>query len=360
MYYSIAALPDWRFQTPMSSLDPKDKNERSKAFASGYAASNVVQYEDAVSRMVEKLLGWMDKHAVAGEPMDLDKFLTYTAFDVVGEVLFSKEFGFLDQGKDIGNSIRNNLALEEVGTWMGFFRWLQLLLGNPLVTWLGLSPGSMLLRTSMEALSKRRENPDARFDVVAHWFRYLSKHPDRTTLRNIEAQTTTNVGAGSDTVSCALQSIIYHMIRHPKTWMRARAEIEGAQEKDGQCRGQVVSIADAQRLPYLQACIKEGLRIHSPVPMGLPRVAPRGGVEIGGRHFPEGTTLSINPWALHHSKEIWGKDADEFRPERWLSEDAAVLERQWVPVSFVALLPRFTPQPVSHRSLLHCCHRRIY
>lgn len=67
--------------------------------------------------------------------------------------------------------------------------------------------------------------------------------------------------------------------------------------------------------------------------MGLPRVAPKGGIEIGGRHFPEGTTLSINPWVLHRNKEIWGADANEFRPERWLGPEAGRLEKFFIPVS---------------------------
>ncbi|KAI1335084.1 cytochrome P450 [Xylariaceae sp. FL0016] len=332
VFYGISAIPDWRYQTPMSSRDPKVKIERSKAFASGYAQSNVLQYEDAIDPLIEKLGQWMRKHAVSGSPMELDKFLLYTAFDVVGEVLFSRAFGFIEKGEDIGNSIANNLAQEAIGTPVAQFRWAQLLLGNPLVTCLGLSPGSMMMSTALTALVERQKNPDARFDMAAHWFRYLEQHPDRTTLRNIQAQTTTNVGAGSDTVACALQSVIYHMVRHPGTWAKARDEIDAAR-KDGFCLGTVVSNADAQRLPYLQACIKEGLRIHSPVPMGLPRVAPRGGITIGDMTFPEGTTLSINPWVLHHSKELWGEDADEWNPGRWLDENAAVLDRFWIPFS---------------------------
>lgn len=268
-FYGIGAIPDWRFQTPISARDPKEKMERSKAFASGYALSNVVKYEEALSRVVSKLFGWLDRFSESGEPMDLDQFFTFTTFDVVGEVLFSKEFGFIEKGEDIGNSISNNAALQGLGTPVSQFRWLQLVLGNPLVTILGLSPGSMLFRHALETLLERQKNPDARFDVVAHWFKYLNQHPDRTNFRNIEAQTTMNVGAGSDTVSCGLQSTIYHMICNSRTWQAARAEILEAQAQ-GRCLEKVVSYADAQQLEYLQACIKEGLRIHSPVPSKRP------------------------------------------------------------------------------------------
>lgn len=252
----------------MSSRDPKVKIEKSKAFASGYAQSNVMQYEEAISRMIEKLLGWIDTYASTGKPMELDDFISFTTFDVVGEVLFSKAFGFLDAGADLENTVENNLMLEKVAAPVSQFRWMQLLLGNPFVTMLGLSPSSMVFRIALENLKERKKNPDARFDVVAHWLRYLEQHPDRTTYRNVEAQTTTNIGAGSDTVSAGIQSTLYYMILHPETWERARDEIRAAR-RGGLCEGRVVSYADAQQLPYMQACIKEALRIQAPVPSKL-------------------------------------------------------------------------------------------
>jgi len=63
------------------------------------------------------------------------------------------------------------------------------------------------------------------------------------------------------------------------------------------------------------------MRIHSTSSMGLPRQVPEGaGVEILGRHFPAGTVLSVPAYSIHHSKEIWGADADSFVPERWDTE----------------------------------------
>lgn len=244
LFYGSSAIPDWRYQTPsksfggnvssgidealywlpqdgrgfsdrrkVSTRDPKEKVHRSKAFASGYAVSNVIKYEEAINHLIEKLSDWMDKYAESEEPMKLDEFLSFTTSDVIGEVLFSKPFGFIEKGQDIDKSLENNAALQKIGTPMSQFKWTQIALGNPLVTMLGLTPTTLLRRTALATLAERQKNPDARFDVVAHWFKYLELHPDRTTFRNIEAQTTTNLGAGSDTVSCALQSAIYHMVR---------------------------------------------------------------------------------------------------------------------------------------------------
>ena len=61
------------------------------------------------------------------------------------------------------------------------------------------------------------------------------------------------------------------------------------------------------------------MRIHSTSAMGLPREIPAhsGPVEIAGHTFGPGDVLSVPSYTIHHSKEIWGPDADDFVPERW-------------------------------------------
>lgn len=129
--------------------------------------------------------------------------------------------------------------------------------------------------------------------MVEHWLQNHRKHPDKISFRDIQAVTNTNVGAGSDTISCSLQSLIYHMVRLPGAWERAQAEILDAQRSRGICKDLIVSFADAQQLPYLQACIREALRVFPPAPMGLVRRVRAGGLTIGNRTFPKGVLLSV-------------------------------------------------------------------
>lgn len=83
-FYEVLRFPDWRFSTPMSTVDPKEKIERSKVVAPAYKMTSILQSEDAISRTVEMLLDWMEKYAENNEPMDLAEFITFTTFDVVG------------------------------------------------------------------------------------------------------------------------------------------------------------------------------------------------------------------------------------------------------------------------------------
>lgn len=293
-WYNVTAVPDWRFQTPFSTINPKEKAARSKAFASGYTLSNLLQTEEHINRMIEKLLGWMDKYATEHKPMELDLFFSYTAFDIIGEVLFSRPFGFIEKGEDIDGTLHVGQPINAYAAVAGFVGKLHHIIANPITSDLGLLPTGFLFKTAMNAVEERKKNPDSRYDMVAHWLRTMKEHPNRLTNQDLHANLITNVGAGSDAMSTSLQSFVYHMIRNPACWARARAEID-AERGQGRCLDRVISYEHAQALSYFQACLKESLRLFSSVGMGLQRVAPPGGLTCGDRTFPGGTILSIHP-----------------------------------------------------------------
>jgi benzoate 4-monooxygenase len=80
-------------------------------------------------------------------------------------------------------------------------------------------------------------------------------------------------------------------------------------------------------LSYLNNVINETLRYHSTSGIGLPRQIPENspGVTIKGHYFPPGSVLSVPTYTIHHSKEVWGPDADDFKPERW--DNATTLQK---------------------------------
>ncbi|KAK7915176.1 hypothetical protein PG985_012879 [Apiospora marii] len=329
-WYQAFTIPDYRYVTPQSTLDPKEKTERSRLFAPGFTLSHLLRSEPQYDANIALLFEWMDRHAEAHEPMHLDKFFTYTTFDNAGEAIFSKSLGFIQAGHDVSGSIANSRSLTRYMGIAGYYVWLlRLVVANPLITTLGLLPMGHLFRTSMEALHERKANPDSRFDMVAHWLRTHQEYPDLLSYRDVEAMTATTIAAGSDTLSCALQAFVYFMIRHQDAWHRAKGEVE-ASVADGRCRGRVVAYDDARKLPFVKACIYESLRMFGPGPFQLPRIAPKGGITIGSRHFPAGTVLSINPQVMQQSKDCWGPDAKVFRPERWLPDGINTMYDYWL------------------------------
>lgn len=91
--------------------------------------------------------------------------------------------------------------------------------------------------------------------------------------------------------------------------------------------------AQVKRLPYLDACINEGLRLHSTSSLGLPRTVPEGGMMVSGHYFPAGTVLSVPSYTIHRDPTIWGEDVEEYRPERWFERDQAAIQKTFNPFS---------------------------
>jgi benzoate 4-monooxygenase len=146
----------------------------------------------------------------------------------------------------------------------------------------------------------------------------------------LTAEALTQLIAGSDTTSNTSCALLYHCLTHPEVVRKLQEELDAALP-DGDA---VPTFAAVKDLPYLDAVIKEAMRIHSTSSLGLPRVIPPGpGITLNGHHFPQGVVLSVPAYTIHHSTVIWGPDADEFRPERW----ATVTEEQkaaFIPFSY--------------------------
>jgi cytochrome P450 len=73
------------------------------------------------------------------------------------------------------------------------------------------------------------------------------------------------------------------------------------------------------KLPYLGAFCKEVLRLYAPLPV-WGRFAGRD-TEINGFKIPKGTTVRATTYAINQARHLWGEDAREFNPERWLSRE---------------------------------------
>ncbi len=61
--------------------------------------------------------------------------------------------------------------------------------------------------------------------------------------------------------------------------------------------------------------------------MSIMRDTPSGGIHIAGHSFPGGLIAGMNPNTVHRDREIFGHDADDYRPERWLEGDAARMDK---------------------------------
>jgi cytochrome P450 len=325
--YSIFSIPDSRYTPQMAATNCKDHMRRQTILAPGYTLTSLLKIEPYIDNALRLLENQLDKLSSLGEVVKFEEWFNYLAFDVIGEALFSQSFGFLEEGKDIDNTVKNNVFIRIYISLLGHFPWAHnFLLANPLIEFFRLTPSMHVFDTALSAVQAREKNNEVRQDMLQQWRSQLEKHPDRMPQKDILANASGNIAAGSDTTSSALQAFFYYMIHDPEMTSMLRKELDEAG------LASVPTYEETQRLPILQACIKETYRFHPAVGIGLSRVAPPEGVTICGRFFASGTLLSVNPWAMHHMTTVFGLDASRFNPRRWLNiEKAREMDKVMIP-----------------------------
>lgn len=128
--------------------------------------------------------------------------------------------------------------------------------------------------------------------------------------------------AGSDTTASATRAILLHVITNPPVLGRLLEEIAHSDVSNP------IKDAEAKKMPFLQAVIKEGLRIHPPVTGLMLKEVPPGGDTILGHYLPAKTKLGYSAFGLFLDPKLWGQDSKVYRPERWLEGTPEEIKRK--------------------------------
>ena len=244
----------------MSECDPKKHVAMRSNLASGYSGSSALRSESSVDQTIQLLECRLDELSQQKEAFELSLWLLFFAWDINGEMMFSTRFGFLDQGRDIDNSIKNNFGLAFYVTVTSYAQWLHnVLFGNPILRWLDFQPKEHTFNTTVKAVAARKKNPETRADMMEQWMGHQARHPDRMTEKDVLTAAISNLGAGGGTVGSVLQAFFYLLLKeNPVHLKRLREEIDTASA--ARTLSRVVSNAEALKLPYLQACVCRLLR----------------------------------------------------------------------------------------------------
>lgn len=105
----------------------------------------------------------------------------------------------------------------------------------------------------------------------------------------------------------------------PPAYKQLQAEIDTATQA-GALSFPTATDAEARGLPYLDAVLREAIRMHPPAvaPSKLTPLAPSQHTTVCGYSIPGGTQIGANTPGMFRSRDIFGADAECFRPERWL------------------------------------------
>lgn len=293
----------------------------------------VKQWDDLIARASS---GRQEGGGEAGEAsLDCLKWFNYLAFDIIGDLAFGAPFGMLRAGADIAevraapdapplyaSAIEILNRRGEVSATLGCLPQLKpyaRYLPDPFFSQ-GLEAVQNLAGIAIARVKGRLENPPEaeRLDLLARLMEGRDDKGEPLGREELTAEALTQLIAGSDTTSNSSCALLYHVARTPGCLAKLQAELDAAIPADVD----VPTYEMVRDLPYLNDVVNETLRFHSTSGIGLPRQIPEDaaqGVHLLGHYFPPGTVLSVPSYTMHHSKTIWGADADDFRPERWES-----------------------------------------
>ncbi|GAB1522341.1 hypothetical protein RhiTH_005455 [Rhizoctonia solani] len=369
-YYAM-----FRLGTHESLFTSRDKAEHStkrRRLAHIFSPQNILSYQPRVRNNIRHLVDQLDmrcQQAAEGRSgfnwsakdgravLDICSQMSYLAFDLIGDLAMRSPLGMIQAQRDTTNVAKSltdgaktiQLPLIELfdkGTQsvssIGVYpRWAQASL--LLLPWnlYGLFAVRNMLGFASAALSHRlRRTQDSSDDKEARGVdmadKLLEARDEDGNLIPREELLIETFGllfAGSDTTSNTLSAFYFYLAKHPHLQAKLQAELDEHiplkySHQDTESGSEIDPVATYEPIKdllYLNACMKETMRLHSALGLGLPRVVPPGkSFTVGGQTFKAGSIISV-PTFVTNGESVWGHDADEFRPERWLEDSKDVV-----------------------------------
>lgn len=270
-------------------------------------------------QVTNEMIRLMKERHKDGEVVQMERWLKNLTYDVIGKTAFGHDFNSLDRPSE---------EVEELELcFAGMVQPLAMLFG-PIATKMPTEYQRKLTqarvkssKTIADVINQRKEanlqggdvkETDAKdlLDLI------LDADTDGLlTTDELVQNTYLFFLAGQETSAGSLVSALYFLSRNPECQQRAYEEAVSV------VQGDEINADHVDELKYIEACLKECLRLFAPVDGTMPRTVTEDMV-ISDYLIPKGTTVFVNWARMHRSSKFW-EAPKEFRPERWLGSDAA-------------------------------------
>ncbi|KAF4637596.1 hypothetical protein G7Y89_g479 [Cudoniella acicularis] len=301
---------------PITLLNGVEHGRQRRAWSYAFSERALLENEGHIQGYVDKLINHLRQREC--EEVDLASWLSMTTFDIIGDLAFGESFGCL--GKDnLASWYKLNFEAFRIAAFEQATRRLARVNSWMQRSLMALVPNSMRqgrrdhLTHSREKVLQRLAKESERTDFI----HYILKQRERFMLDDAEiiVNGATFIAAGSETLSNLLTGLVAQLLFNPDKCEKLCHEI-----RSNFTRPEEINYEQTSRLPFLNACLEEGLRLKPPVGEGLLRRVLKGGARIDGYWVPEGASVSVDPWSSSHDPANF-RDCDDFVPERWLEDE---------------------------------------
>ncbi|KAI3465031.1 hypothetical protein Pfo_021694 [Paulownia fortunei] len=262
-------------------------------------------------------------------PLEMKKFLGDMTLNLMVRIIAGDTE---NKTIDLEGSEKLREAIKEFFRMMGvltipdvlpFLKWLDYFGGtNKAFKQTGKVMDSML-QAWLEDHKKQRKTRDSEknegfmAEMMVATSRLAQEFPgyDADTINKATCQTM--ILGGTDTMTVTLTWALCLLLNNRATIKMAQQELDIHIGRERQ-----VKESDIENLVYIQAIIKETLRLYPAAPLAPPRVSVED-CTVAGYHVPAGTRLIVNVWKLHRDPRVWA-DPLEFQPERFLTSHKEV------------------------------------
>ncbi|GAM42250.1 hypothetical protein TCE0_044r16037 [Talaromyces pinophilus] len=315
------------------------QRERRKLMNPAFSKQSIARMQDVLDETIRRACNELGRVKNDGV-IHIHNFFRCMTVDIISELAFGQSLGLLSKAQD--NTFQQPIleALDFVVENVVDFHYWPLYRGAAnvcpgFITRI-VAPKTLKFYFAVQAIQGALKNYLRSKDAMDEKRRdaTIFKPLEHLTNRELMNESINIIIAGSDTTATTLGFAIHEILKNPAISRKLTAEIDAAMPQGFKD----LPLSEAEKLDYLSAVVKESLRLAMPVPGRLPRIVPGAkskvdSLIVDGRVIPEGTVIGISAWSVHYSEDIWGPDAREFRPERWLVEDSKRLERYLVTFS---------------------------
>ncbi|KAJ5692601.1 cytochrome P450 [Penicillium macrosclerotiorum] len=305
-----------RLSNLFSSQDEKWHSTYIRPVKNLYSMSKVQDVETTMDITINLFFDKLRERFVrTDKPCEMSDWINFFAWDVMSQVTFSQDLGILEAGSDYKGFLGRSAKTLDYFAPICQVPILDMFLDkNPIAR---IGPPTFVWANifSLEQLQKRyQENdPTGRADFLSKFLKIKEKNPELVDDNTVILYLLSNVLAGSDSTAGTMCAAIYHILKNPSVHKRLCDELHSANLSFP------AQWKEVQGLTYLEAVMRETMRVNPGVGLILERVVPTGGLNLpDGRFVPEGTVVGMNPWVINQNEEVFGTNTEDFRPERWL------------------------------------------